>query len=605
MQIPGLGGSPYDRVLRDELNALAEEFNTLSAVHAERIERYEQYRAELGYSREPLSVRQADNPEWDYGNASRLSANIPKRHAIALPFGQALTVKNTFRIAGRMPDVVVPRREETGYERYRSNLMEKVVWGIHQASSGDVQFASAAWDGSQLGASCFDLYFDPRIQLPRFREVDPATFLEVPGDLDKHDFKRVYRFWDSPIATVKADYAGKDFRGTPIPLDNISPFRKEGVTEYVRIVQMCDRNKRIRFALGKNPTALMEETHNLGFAPYVVIPNLGPERDVWGWSDYEFVRDLVSYLPQLFSREADLIRQVANGVYTYKGIDSSGSRLISIFRRGGFVPAKRDGEIKPVDTPQVPDFEPNHAQLALHYLMMLGFSPAADWGDQSSSSGSDRNLQLAPAYQLSGLKQINWSAGLSRLFSQAFRMLEKEQTGKAYVSGETRSASSRKSERFGFELGPDTLPNDDDLGAEALPTTPEQLFGGDYRVNFVWANKIDPDDPAFVASELNKFAQGAQSLETTLERLGSTAPEDEMRRIENEADRFPWINQGRVAMLTAQLRGNAQGQGGGAPPESDIAGSLDVMGQPDGQALDTDAGFGSLPGGTGVPYGGA
>lgn len=605
----GIGGHPYPRELREELRGYAEEFEALRALHGARLARYADYREELELARKNEIER--INEVDDYGQI-KPEPNTPRRHAIALPFGQALTVKNAHRIAGRMPDVIVERREESAYERYRSNTMEKLVWSIIRASNGQVQFSSAAWDASQLGSCVFDLYFDPKIQHPVFREIDPASFLDVPGGVDPHDFDRAYRFWQSPAVSLRNEYRNAEFRGMPVPTERIQAETprgmKDNVGEQVLVVQMCNRERVVRFCITKDgPIGLYEEEHGFGLTPYFVIPNLGPERAIWGWSDYEFVRDLSRYIPKLFSRQADLIRQVANGAYTERGTGMTGPKLVKLLRAGGMIPLKRDGEIKPVEVAQIPNFTAEHAQQAVEFLKMLGFSPAADWGESGATSGSDRSLQLAPAFQLSGLKQINWSAGLGRLFEGAFKVMERKQTKPAYVSGVAHSNSTRASERFGFKF-PTPTEDTADISAEGLPETAEELFGGDYTVSFAWQNKIDPEDPAYVASELNKFQQGAQSLETTLENLGCKAPEEEMKRIEAEADRFPWIRQGQIAMLKAQAQNAGQGEGGGAPfGPGDLGGAIDTMSTPDGQALDTDALTSSLPsgGGVGTPYGAA
>jgi hypothetical protein len=81
-----------------------------------------------------------------------------------------------------------------------------------------------------------------------------------------------------------------------------------------------------------------------------------------------------------------------------------------------------------------------------------------------------------------------------------------------------------------------------------------------------------------------------------------------MMRIEQEADRFPWIRQGQIAMFKAQQQNAGQGEGGGAPfGPGDLSGAVDTMTSPDGAALDADALSGSLPfgGGVGTPYGAA
>jgi hypothetical protein len=141
-----------------------------------------------------------------------------------------------------------------------------------------------------------------------------------------------------------------------------------------------------------------------------------------------------------------------------------------------------------------------------------------------------------------------------------------------------------------------------------VPMTPRELFDGDYTVRFLWHNRINPDDPAFSTSEVNKFAQGVQSLRTTLERLGIQNPEDEMRLIEQEAERFPWLRNGMIQMIRDQLAAQengatSQGAGGGAPPSSDQAAALATMGTKDGQALDLHAMTSALPGGVGTPSG--
>ncbi len=608
-----MGWLSRDGQERDEIAQLNSEFESLRGSDAERLQRYSEYRDEIEAGR---TLDGTPRQTTDYGRKTSSTSGL-SRHRIPLPFAQALTVKHSHRISARMPEVIVDRRAENAEERYRSDTMEKMVWGIIRESKGEAQFAGAAWDGSQLGASCFQVYFDIDKQLPCFRALDPAGVLVVPGVDDSHKFKRFFRFWRAPLESVKAQYRGETFRGDPVRVDEIESDGKVSGVEMCTIVQVADENRMLRFVKGKRPIPLYEYEHNYGFTPYVVIPNLGPERSIWGWSDYEFVRGLLDYLPKLFSREADVLRAVANGGYTDERTGRSAAEIEKAVNEGGVLPIKQGSEIKPIPAPDMPDWVGEHADRALLFVKMLGFAPDGAWGDGSAASGSDRGLQMQPMNELTALKRINWASGLSRLFSMAFQMIEKKQaSGATYRGVAVRGA---KRDPFAVQIDP-TKPatvapnpafNPDDLGSEeeetiGLPVDPKALFDGDYEVRFSWLNRVDPDDPAFVMSELNKFQQAVQSLETTLERIGIDNPADEIKRIKAEAESMPWLRQGVIAFTKAQLDAQGQGEGGG-PPTNLGTGLDDAMGMmtsKDGVAQDANAGSAGLgSSGIGLTYG--
>ena len=606
-----------------EIKELCAEFEDLRMADDERISRYEQYRIENDVARK-IDL-DADIGEVDYGRRRR--SDVKRRHRIPLPFGHALNVKHTYRIAGRLPDIIVDRRDESPFERYRSNTMEKIAWGVIRASGGEVIFKDGAWDGSEVGASCFEVYFDIDEQLPLIRPIDPAGVVVVKGLENPHDFQRVYRFWRVPLATLKAEYRDETFRGEPVRIDKIDADTMENGQKFVTVVQMADKERVVRFAL-ESRVPLYEYEHNYGFCNYIVIPNVGVERDIFGWADYEFYRALTRYLAVLLGRGADVLAAVAAGAYKNRKSGNSNSAVSKALASGGVIDVGREGDVEPVEVPQMPAFAGDHQDLVLQLTKMLGFAPDAAWGDGNAGSGSDRNLQLQPQLELTAMKQTNWSSGLMRLFAMVYRMMESKQASTAYVRGSTQKGAKRQP--FNFQFGPGlepvTVPNpafnpdtEEGMGEEEFfefPRNPQELFQRDYSVRFVWANRIDPDDPGYVMSELNKFAHGAMSLETLLERLGHESPEDEMRRIEKESKRFPWVNQGLVRLVMAQIAaessaggagGVGQGAGGGAPvnAQSGLAGALATMLTPDGRAMDADAGTGALPNGTGTPYGGA
>lgn len=586
--------SPLDQEVQD----LGAEFRNLLSAENERLTRMQTYRDELEAVR---STSLNASVGADYGRVANDPS--PHRHRFNLPFGQAMTVKHSFRVAGRLPDALVDRREETEEERHRSDTMEKIWWGITRESGGEAQLADASWDASQLGAACFETYLDLRRQMPVYRAIDPAGTLVVRGVLDPHDFQRVYRFWDAPLASVVAQYREGSVDGAPIALNEI----QADPTGSVRIVQMTDKTRVVRWALGRadgrgdtvQDVPLYRRTHNYGFVNYVVIPNLGPERNVWGWADYEFTREVIDYIGKLFGREADILKMVANGAMTLSGSKLSPGAVAQILHKGGILPLSKEGKLEPVAVPEVPNFEQAHAERSIKFLQMLGFAPEAAWGDGAAGSGSDRGLQLGPMLELTSMKQINFGSGLSRLASMMYRMVEGQTVEPARYTGV--AARGAKRTPFNFSFGPGAASLETSDGGE-LPMTPKELFDGDYKIRFSWPTRLDPDDPAYVASELNKFTSGVQSARTTLEKFGVESPEDELKLIEQENDDHPWLRQGMLKLIEMQLGASQQGQNDGSQnTAADPYGAATAtMTSKDGKALDGDAMSGALPSSFGV-----
>lgn len=599
--------------LQSEFDFYVREFEELKSADSERLQRFQQYRDEFEVARSPFSWMRAG----DYGRRNERD-DEPSRHSIALPFGQALTVKHAYRISGRMPDIIVDRRAESEEERHRSDTIEKILWGITRESKGDQQFTSAAWDGSQLGSSAFDIHFSPAKNMPIYRAVDPIGLFVVRGMEDPHEFERAYYYWNVSKRSVVARYGEIDFRGlgkfAGHPNFANFPSPQQGTDEMVTVVDVCDKVKKVRFVL-EGGLPLDEIEHNYGFVPYVIVPNLGPERDVWGISDYEFYRALCSYIPKLFSSQADVIKMASGGAYMDKKTGQPVGRIRQILERGGVLPTRQEGSVEPIAPPEIPNFLEIHQEQAITFLKMLGFSPDAAWGSGSATSGKDRNEQLGPLLEYTGLKQVNYGAGLSRLFERCLRMVSSHTAGEVTYRGQKQKGTARSP--FAITMNttaapslsnPSANPEDPDFLLH-LPQNPAELIDDDYFVRCTWANRIDPDDPAYVTSEVNKFVQGCQSLYTTLERLGTVSPEDELKLIEEEADRFPWLRQGMIAMAKAQL-GSQQGEGGGGDQsEPGMDSSMEMMmggGGGGAGALDFDAMNEALPGENPGPlYGGA
>ncbi len=409
----------------DELMSCDMEFNNLRAANADRIGRMEQYRKENNTTRDSRNDLEVFDLQ-DYGRRPKSERGENRKHNLPIPLGKATTVKHTYRIAGAPFDLTVEQRDDSALERHRSQIMEQVAWSVFKHSKGETTVASGAWDGSEIGTTVFDLYFDIAKNAVCFRRIDPVGFMEVQGVDDPHSFERTYRWWKAPVATLRAQYADRLVGLNPVAIDSIRSSSKDGDVEMCEVRQMNTKTGYRRWVGGGDESSTVElfaQTHDYGFVPNVVIPNIGPYDDVWGFADYEFVRALAAYIPQLLAREADVLRAVANGAMIEHGTGQQSETIKKAIAEGGIVPSKRDGSIEPIQAPDMPAFHDSHSNQADALFKMVGFAPAAAWGEPGSGSGSDRGLQLQPLLEYTGMKQMNWSAGMSRLFGYAWHQV--------------------------------------------------------------------------------------------------------------------------------------------------------------------------------------
>lgn len=619
----------------------------LESADGSRVERMKQYRAELEGHRD-ASLRGAAAEVSDYGRQLSSGSQTPK-HDIRMPYGLAQVIKHTERTGGRLPDLVVPRLDGSQRETWRQGQVEKMLYQSWNASGAEVQLADATWDGSALGACVFEACFDLRYgRVPTFRSLDPVTVSVVPGEHRPDVITRIFRSWYSPRASVVNEYQGKavdldDVDLGPVDVELLPEGEHRGGVDLIRVHEALTDESRYRWAGG---LLLHRQQHGYGFCPAVVVPNVGPHRMLWGYSDYELVRSVTAYYERLMSRQADIIRFVANGTFTARATGLAADVIHRGIRNGGVLPIKVDGELRALDPPAQPPFVDSHLQNMQQAMNDLGFTPPASWGNgANTTSGSERQMAMFPQGELASLKQSNLAYGLTRLNEMLLKLWEK----KVPDSGTYRGTMTRGGRTRSYQLGvgdaaqpPDqavTLPAeapadqftmDPELQADPaipetnpLPRTPAETIDGDYANAVLFAAHLDVHDPQFVLAEINKFNAGIQSAQTTLERLGFESPEDELQLVEAESQRMPWVRQGMIALLQMQLdAAMAEGQGSGAPTVDsgaggDLAGAMSSM--TDGanatgainfdalnSAINGNAERGAAPGGMpGVPYGAA
>lgn len=571
--------------LRDKQRMLKAEFDSLREQDGARIQRFRDTEAEY----ETVRSHPADASVSDYGRVIGKNEQL-QRHQIPFPYEHPMVQKHAYRIAGRPPDIVCPRLDNSNLQRFLSATKEKMLYACYDHSMAEEQLAGAAHDGSLHGTSVFRVYWKIDANLPCFRAECSGNIVVVPTVENPLVLETAYYFHSVSLHSFRRKYEGVTFPtgGTALDVDSDG---SAGLA--VTLIDCYDDQWWYRLA-GDHIVEMRQ--HGYGFCPYIIIPNLGPPRRLWGYSDYEFVRHLIRYYEALQSRIADATRAAANGAYLSENTGNSPGVVKRIIQTGGVLDSRKDGSVAPIPGPDLGAHTDAHLAAVREAINDIGFTPPAAWGTLGAASGSDRALQMAPQQELTALKQIHWSAGLRRMNEMLLKLIESKTVDQQVVY---RGKHTRGHRVTPFAITLNATENSEDLIEDGqLPTnpdgtvflppkTPAEVIRGDYQTDVIWEQRLNRDDPEFILAELNKFAQAAQSLQTTLERLGIESPEDEMKLIEKESERFPWLRNGMIALINAQMQADAKSGGGEA---GGGAGGL-------GSALQTLMGGGGAGGG--------
>ena len=512
----------------------------------------------------------------DYGRNGPV--NAAGSTDVRLPYLLALTVKHAHRAGGQMPDVRVARADSSPEERWRQSVLERFLACCWNESDALVQLTTAAWDASCVGAGAFEVYWNAERQVACFYARDPAGIVVVPDPYRVWPYQRAYRSWLAPIASVRASYEGKpiDVMNEVLGMPNIDQLvpvdQAQGSVCQINEVKTdtdCWR--------WSGRVLLHHSKHGADCCPTVVYPNVGPLRMVFGYSDVEMAQDIALYYQRLFSRQADVAAFASRGSYTEEQTGVPAAQIVEIIKKGGVAPIRRDSEIKPIPAHEQPAFINEHFTAARDALSDLSFVPDAAWGSQGSeaTSGSERGMQMLPQVELARQKQVNMRWALEKVDELCLRMAERNALGRSTYRGTMKRDGVSRS--FRMDLGPAAEPPQ---GLDGVDMTLPKLIAKDYDTEVVFTDHLDVWDPQFVLSELNKFQQGAQSLQTTLERLGTADPVDEMNLIQAEAEAMPWLRQGMIALIEKQLQADDQAAGSGGadmPPQGQLPSGMEAM----------------------------
>jgi hypothetical protein len=522
---------------------------------------------------------------WDYGRRF-LGTGPNGKHDIRLPYLLATMIKHTHRVASKVPDVRVDRADQSLAERWRQYALERYLAVCWARSDAAVQIQDGAWDGSGVGAVAFEVDYHIKDQIGCFYARAPEGIVIVPDPVTVWPFQRVYRSWTTSVAALKATYNGRDvspFDSTfgPVAVEDLVP--DEGGdkdTNRCTVHEVSTPEFKLRWC---GSVELYYIEHNYGICPWVVVPNVGPRRKLYGYGDVEMLADAALYYQMLMSKQADVTAFAARGAYTEENTGQNAELISSIIASGGVVPIREGSEIKPIEAPTQPAFVSDHLDAAHRAIMEIGFTTTASWAssDAAATSGSESGMRLQPSVELARLKQVNLAWALAKVNEIILRIAERKiSADDGLIYRGAIPLPNGRSEPFKLKLGgatgEGTIPDEfREVPDTSLPTA----IGGSYETNVIFTDRLDMYDPQHSLQELSKYSQGAQSLRTTLENLGCQDPDNEIGLIVKEAEANPWMRQGMIALVLAQLKAS-EGQGGSGLPGSDapMPGGIDPTG---------------------------
>ena len=465
--------------------------------------------------------------------------------------------------------------------RVSAEQAEKILRKVLDLSQSDLQFEVGARIGSQLGRTVYKVYKRGQkgAEHACFTYCQPDYFYGIPsGDAAVGDFSTVY--YSYPLDKLEAvrlfgpgpyktEYEMDrenfyDFLPEQQRTDNqVQSDRRVPVLEvwtpddyYLNVGGVVKWND-------ENPNKWSESGE--GFIPFVVIENIRNAGDGYGESDIEQARELNERLNYIVSRKNHIVSRWLQPTAVWEGAPQNFAEVISqTIGGGGVIPTRIGSRLYFLSYDK-----PNPAVLELEQslyqgiLEVSGMSEIALQGTVQGSinTGPALQAQFQPVLSTVEKKRKEWEVGIEKLSAMLLQV--QETIGDSSALGQAVVGQEKKSE--------------DDAGGELVQLS-GQMIAGLRRVSLSWPGVLPKDDIESARLELEKAAQGFQSIYTTLEKLGEEFPDDEIARIR-------WENQDpnlRGQAVAEQTRANApmiraQAQaaemGGGAAPEADMMGA--------------------------------
>ena len=447
-------------------------------------------------------------------------------------------------------------RPNTLEYREAAERTEKILRRVFALSKSKIQFDMGAKSGSQLGRTVFKVYKKGAkgAEHACFSVCQPDYFYGISaGDGSPGEWATVYYSYPIDITEAKRLY-GADRQ-----------YKSEGTANqagyYNPLPEAAQRDDRLRdrrvpvleiwtkdeYALivgeavifnGENPYKW--KATGEGFIPFTVIENIRNAGEGRGEADIGQARELNETLNRLISRKSHIVNRYLQPTLVWEGAPPNYTEVLSqTIAGGGAIPARMGSKLyflshdKP--NPAVLELE---AALRAAILESSGMSEIALQGTVSGSvnTGPALAAQFQPVLSTVEKKRQEWDYGLQDLCAKLLEI--QEQIGDSKVLGQAVINETYRSE--------------DDSDGELVPLSGKDIQGL-REVVINWPGVLPKDDIEASRLEMEKAAQGFQSIYTTLEKMGEEYPADELARIRQE-NQDPALRGEKVA---EQLRAQA------------------------------------------------
>lgn len=472
---------------------------------------------------------------------------------------------------------------------------EKILSRLFRLSKADVHFNQAARTGSKLGVSIFKVYKKgkPGAEHACFSYCQPDYFYGVSsGDDVVADYSTVYYSYPIDILEARRRYGDHAYQteGSGLRSNHYDPLKEREVGGTVgrnRRVPVLEVWTKDAYALvvggvtvfnGDNPNKWKDTGE--GFIPFVVIPNIRNDEDGRGEADIAQARELNEQLNYLVSRKFYVVWRHLYPTLVWEGAPQNYSEILAGTEGGGgAIPVRLGGRLDFLAydraNPAVVEMEQT---LRNAMLESAGLDEVSLSGTVTGSvnTGPAMAAQFIPSLTTVEGKRKEWEHGLQSLSAMLLEIQEQIGDSKA----------------LGHAVVNQTIKTQGDFADGELVPLSGKDIGGLRDIVIHWPGVLPKDDAEAARLEMEKAAQGLQSIYTTLEKLGVEYPDDEIARIRQE-NTDPALKGEKVAeqiraqtpLIKAQMEQETamaqqamapEGEGFIEPPEEELLAQGDI-----------------------------
>lgn len=529
-----------------------------------------------------------------------------KRYTLVLNYIRPTVNKTVQLLLGQMPGIQVMPPGTDEVARRAAEGMEALLYATWDVNEAAKVFRRVAHNRALLRRGLVYYWWDAANKRVRFRSVAPDNFYPVyDGEemvecviVSRRLTRALQRQYPKLADKIVPDDDGDDVfdearwsREVAGQTDILDPAGsttsniRNPISGHTTVIDWFDRWGNWRRVMGPADHRQRLD-YGMNAVPVIEFPNSLPGDEREPHSEIEDIVELNLYLDQLVSQQGDIIRRYSNPTIIDKQSGQSAQQIRQTIQGdGGVLPIRRDGDIELLNWDgTAPDIANQYARV-MQAIYDLSGKPASSYGQLlSNQSGVATNMALSPATLTTEEHQSLFGLGLIQLNECILRMNQKYMAGQQIeIRTSVRSRSAGDSWRF-YDI---KITGDD--------------IGGWTKNRIKWPSALRTDDPIYVQNELTK-AKGdaenppAQSLYTTMEKLGIEDVEAEIDRIKTQLE-DPRLHPGRLeaaiqaatAFQGSQVAPGVSGLDPAAPAMTDGA-ALEASGSPHGAKSKSESG---------------